>query len=49
MGDRVWLETATLPVLGKETWAGVSLPQDRSHPPLSSAGKRKGGGGDAHE
>jgi len=26
MGDRVRLETATPPVLGKEIWADVSLP-----------------------
>jgi hypothetical protein len=42
MGDRVGLETATPPVLGKEISDEVSLASVRSLRSLSGAGKRKG-------
>lgn len=35
MGDRVRLETAVPPVLGKETWADVGVPSHHSHLLLS--------------
>ena len=44
MGDRVWLETATPPVIGKETWAEVGLPRIASICLLSEAGGERGDG-----